>query len=888
MRVITPAPASEGYAKAFLLILEEEDIEATKDSLSRCAVALATAAILSNGNYGPLKNGEQPPLPGRPVVGFHNRIQSSGRCLTGPDDALFTACPWDPRVSHGTFYFQAGVSVPLSRAAAFIRDVQRLRDLNNPGALCSVEVYYYGVILRYVRASTAHLGKAEDSVDFDLTYYRSRDPAAPRQHEGALEEVEQMVLRRHGGLPHWGKNQNAAFEGAVGKYGAARVAAFMAVKRAYDPDGLFSSEWSDQVLGTSGGGGGVSVVRDGLVTLYWGKNQNAAFEGAVGKYGAASVAAFMAVKRAYDPDGLFSSEWSDQVLGTSGGGGGVSVVRDGCALEGLCGCSRDSHCAPSKGYLCRPGRCTRRPGCAGVTTITRHGRAAVDTLLMAKSLYICDQHCTVYGQMGIPVYDVDFGAGRPFLYMPSFLPEEGLVFIMPASSGDESVDAQQYVLMKITVRSSMAVKPDYGGGATPSPTDDVVPLTVFDKVNFDQHISDIYFFRPPAPPKADLVAGLAKALAVHREWAGRFGVDSKGSRVILLNDAGVWFVEATADVPLDSVMPLEPTPEVLSLHPSGDNAEELMLIQVTRFACGSFVVGTTGQHLVADGRAARSFVVAWGQATRGGAAVEPVCDCRASVFAPRNPPRVEFEHRGIEFKQRRGLEKVIGMNQVNTAGDELRVRRVHFSQEMVLELKARAAASSAGAPRSCSTFQCVAAHLWRCVSKARGLDGRQATSLHIAVDGRGRMTNPRVPEGYTGNVVLWARPTSTVEELLAKPLWHAVELIGREVARIDDSYFRSFVDFASSGAVEQEGLVPAADPTKTVHSPDIEVYSQIGVPLYDLDFGTGQPFLYMPSYLPEEGLAFIMPSFSGDGSIDVQLCLFSGAMDIFNNCCYSC
>ena len=93
------------------------------------------------------------------------------------------------------------------------------------------------------------------------------------------------------------------------------------------------------------------------------------------------------------------------------------------------------------------------------------------------------------------------------------------------------------------------------------------------------------------------------------------------------------------------------------------------------------------------------------------------------------------------------------------------------------------------------------------------------------MDGRARMRRPRVPDGYAGNVVLWARPAATAGELVSRPLRFAVELLSREVARVDDGYFRSFIDFASSGAVEEEGLVPAADLRKTVHSPDVEVYS---------------------------------------------------------------
>jgi len=66
--------------------------------------------------------------------------------------------------------------------------------------------------------------------------------------------------------------------------------------------------------------------------------------------------------------------------------------------------------------------------------------------------------------------------------------------------------------MKITVQSSKAIRPargGAGGGAPSTAADAAIPLTVFDKANYDLNISGITFFRLPAPPNAALAAGLA-------------------------------------------------------------------------------------------------------------------------------------------------------------------------------------------------------------------------------------------------------------------------------------------------------------------------------------------------------------------------------------------
>ncbi|KAF8719557.1 hypothetical protein HU200_024292 [Digitaria exilis] len=252
--------------------------EATRDAQIRCTAAAMAEVSFTDSSYGlTTAHGLLPTPLGQTAIGYHHHIQSSGSCLDDTESDRLAACLWDPHVPNGVSVFQAGISVPVSKVAGFIRDVQALRDLD-PGALCGLEVYG-GVLMRYVRASTALLGKPEDCVDFDMTYYRSRgDPAPPRLHEDALEEIEQMALGKY--------DRNAAFEGVMGRFGA-RAEKFLRVKGEYDRDGLFSSEWSDQVLGVNGG---------------------------------------------------------------------VSVVKDGCALEGLCVCSQHAHCAPDNGYFCEQGR----------------------------------------------------------------------------------------------------------------------------------------------------------------------------------------------------------------------------------------------------------------------------------------------------------------------------------------------------------------------------------------------------------------------------------------------------------------------------------------------------------------------------------------------------
>ncbi|CAN6324040.1 unnamed protein product [Urochloa humidicola] len=253
--------------------LEEKDAD-----IARCLMARLATQKVEREAHGFTNDGVS--FTGYPVVGFQHRIQASGSCMA--DGLLLSTCAWDASV-RGSFFYNSGFSVGLSKAPAFMANLQRLRDLN-PRAFCGLEGKL-GVLMRYVKASSAFLGKAEDSLDFDVVYYRSYADGALRRHADVVDEMEQMALRKYGAVPHWGKNRNFAFEGAITKY--PRAEQFLGVMERYDPERIFSSEWSDQVLGIEGS---------------------------------------------------------------------PSIVGKGCAIEGLCVCSEDSHCAPDKGYFCRPGK----------------------------------------------------------------------------------------------------------------------------------------------------------------------------------------------------------------------------------------------------------------------------------------------------------------------------------------------------------------------------------------------------------------------------------------------------------------------------------------------------------------------------------------------------
>ncbi|GLU21853.1 hypothetical protein SLE2022_379650 [Rubroshorea leprosula] len=159
--------------------------------------------------------------------------------------------------------------------------MKKLRGLN-PKNFCGADIYN-GIMIRYVKASPAYLSQLEDSVVIDFNYYRVDNASTPRLNEDIWEEIEQMAFFKYGARPHWAKNRNLGFLGVQSNY--PNFNKFIVEKKQLEPQGIFSSEWSDQIL--------------------------------------------------------LGNEATDK--------------GNECALEGQCICSEDKHCSPSTGYLCKEG-----------------------------------------------------------------------------------------------------------------------------------------------------------------------------------------------------------------------------------------------------------------------------------------------------------------------------------------------------------------------------------------------------------------------------------------------------------------------------------------------------------------------------------------------------
>lgn len=428
--------------------------------------------------------------------------------------------------------------------------------------------------------------------------------------------------------------------------------------------------------------------------------------------------------------------------------------------------------------------------------------------------------------------------------------------------------------MKIDIKESTMVKPAQEiprKSLWNSNVDLVVP-------NF--HTPSVYFYRPNGSPNffdpKVLKEALSKALVPFYPMAGRLKRDEDGRIEIDCNGEGVLLVEAESDGVIDDFGDFAPTLELRRLIPAVDYSQgissyALLVLQVTYFKCGGVSLGVGMQHHAADGFSGLHFVNTWSDMARGlDLTIPPFID--RTLLRARDPPHPQFHH--IEYQPPPTVKTLEPDSTPDTS-----VNIFKLTREQISALKAKS--KEDGNTISYSSYEMLAGHVWRCACKARGLIEDQETKLYIATDGRARL-KPSLPQGYFGNVIFTATPIAVAGDLESKPVWYAASKIHDALARMDNDYLRSALDYLEL----QPDLKALVRGAHTFKCPNLGITSWVRLPIHDADFGWGRPIFMGPGGIAYEGLSFILPSPNNDGSMSVAISLQTEHMKIFQKILY--
>ncbi|KAI7731859.1 hypothetical protein M8C21_032223 [Ambrosia artemisiifolia] len=423
--------------------------------------------------------------------------------------------------------------------------------------------------------------------------------------------------------------------------------------------------------------------------------------------------------------------------------------------------------------------------------------------------------------------------------------------------------------MKVVIRESTMVKP-----AEESPAiklwNSCLDLTA---PNF--HIQLVYFYRPNGAANffdtKVIKDALSRALVAFYPMAGRFKQGEHGRVEIDCQGQGALFLEAESDGMIDDFGDFAPRFEFLKLVPVVDyslgiESYPLLVVQVTYFKCGAVSLGVGLHHRVVDGLSAMHFVNTWSDMARGlDVTLPPFID--RTLLRAQDPPKPVFDH--VEYHP----DPMVSLP-LQVPLDETKTKSVcqlfKLTRDQLDTLKAKSKEAD-GSTISYSSFEILAAHVWKCVSKARGLPDDVNTKLKIATDGRARF-RPPLPEGYFGNVVFTTTAISTSGELQSKPTWHAASKIHDALMTMNNEYLKSALDYLEQH-LDQKPMV-------SYKHANLRITSWARLPTRDADFGWGRPVFTGLTWIPLEGLSFVLPSPIDDGSLLIIIGLEAEQMKV--------
>ncbi|CAN6227228.1 unnamed protein product [Urochloa humidicola] len=359
-----------------------------------------------------------------------------------------------------------------------------------------------------------------------------------------------------------------------------------------------------------------------------------------------------------------------------------------------------------------------------------------------------------------------------------------------------------------------------------------LPITSTDKSRlFVSFTSFMVFERPIHEPAETIRRALSHALVYYYPIAGRMATAGAGGDVVHLacTGEGVAFASATVICTLEDVRFLYASPAItlseLSLRYGGrcGMSDPLVMIQVTEFACGGYVVATTWNHGLADASGMAQFLRAVGELARGGIPSPTVVPIRYDESFPDIPQLTP----ALLRRAPAGFES----QHIDYAYSD-----VTIPWSFINRVKAEFSRSHAGC-QPCTAFEAVTAAIWQCRTRAinAAADPDAPTPLVFSANVRRHIG---CKDGYYGNCVSSQLVVATSGAVASGAIADVVKLIKDAKEKIPESLIRK-----SAGEMElDDDLVDALCGYNVLR---VSCWGRIG--LDAVDFGAGTPQRVVPS-----------------------------------------
>ncbi|CAI9105080.1 OLC1v1003930C1 [Oldenlandia corymbosa var. corymbosa] len=388
-------------------------------------------------------------------------------------------------------------------------------------------------------------------------------------------------------------------------------------------------------------------------------------------------------------------------------------------------------------------------------------------------------------------------------------------------------------------------------------------------INFYRNRSDNDTTRTEDPVKV-IKAALAETLVSYYPFAGRVKELSGGKLAVDCTGEGAVFVEADSDGTLEEFQGNEIQPpfpcldKLMCSSLSGITDSPLLHIQVTRFRCGGFSFGLCFNHTIADGVGIAQFQKALSEIARGAPAPSVTPVWRRELLKARDPPRVTCVHKIYEddnsFCDYHGTDSdmvrksfFFGPAEISALRNSLRLK--------------------------CSSFDLIAACLWRCRTIALQFDSDEEVRFIAPVNARSRV-EPALPEGYYGNAIAIPVAVTTAGKLIENPLSYAVDWVIKAKSEVTDEYMKSLADL-----IVLKGRLNGFPQFLKASSYIVSDTRRLG--LDEIDFGWGNPVYAGPAISDTEPChfySFLIPKMNKQGvkGMVVPVCLPKAAMKRFS------